>query len=56
MLTNTTVLNEMDRENEAIYHTVPIGIIMVMGHLMNISFVDNPVVNKFIEGRVKNLP
>ena len=54
ILVNTPVINENDPNNEAIYITVPIGIILTPDHIITICSVDNPVINKFLEERVKN--
>jgi magnesium transporter len=54
ILVNTPLLNENVQENEAIYMTVPIGIILTPENLLTISSRDNPVLSVFLEGRVKN--
>lgn len=54
ILVNTPVLNKLDKENEAIYITAPIGIILTSEHLITISGVENPIIQRFIEGRVRN--
>lgn len=53
ILVNTPILNEVDKENEAIYVTAPIGIILTQENILTISGVDNPVLEKFIDGRVR---
>ncbi len=53
ILVNTPVLNEIEQENEAIYVTVPIGIILTQDHVLTISPNENPIIQRFIEGRVK---
>ena len=53
ILVNTPVLNQIDQENEAIYVTVPIGIILTQDHVLTISPNENPIIQRFIEGRVK---
>ena len=51
---NTPVINEDDREVDAAYVTVPIGIILGLDHILTISPKDNPVMNLFLEDKVKN--
>lgn len=53
ILINTPVLNSEDKPNEAIYITVPIGIVLVDGIIVTISHENNPVINKFLDNRVK---
>lgn len=53
ILVNTPILNEIDLDNEAIYITVPIGIILTQDHVMTICPYENPIIQRFIEGRVK---
>ncbi len=54
VLINTPLLNEHQKENEALYFTAPIGIIILDGKLVTISKNENPILNKFLEGKVKN--
>lgn len=54
IVVNTPLLNEMNQENEAFYITVPIGIILTIDHIITISAYENPIIQMFIEGRVKN--
>ncbi len=54
ILINTPYLNDSENESEAIYITIPIGIVLTTNHIVTISPRENPVVNKFLEGRVKN--
>jgi magnesium transporter len=54
ILLNTPILNENDKGNEAYYVTVPIGIVLLDDHLLTITAADNPVLNAFIESRLKN--
>ena len=53
ILVNTPILNELDQDNEAIYITVPIGIILFNDHLLTICARENPIINRFFEGKVK---
>ena len=53
ILVNTPILNQIDKDSEAIYITSPIGIILLEDHVLTISGVDNPIIQKFIENRVR---
>ncbi len=54
ILFNTPILNELEGENESIYTTVPIGIIFTIDHLITISAYQSPVLQRFLDGRVKH--
>ncbi|MFK7772361.1 MAG: magnesium transporter CorA family protein [Saprospiraceae bacterium] len=54
IVVNTPLLNELNAENEAIYITVPIGIILTLDHMITISAYENPILQMFIDGKVKN--
>lgn len=51
---NTPVLNNKVREDESFYVTVPIGIILTLEHIITISAFENPVLDLFLENRIKN--
>lgn len=51
---NTPILNEAEEENDAIYITAPLGIILTMGHVITITAFENPVVQLFLDDRVRN--
>lgn len=51
---NTPILNDKVREDESIYVTVPIGIILTLEHIITISAFENPVLDLFLEDRIKN--
>jgi len=53
VLVNTPMLNEIDTENEAMYITAPIGIILTQDHVVTIGPHENPIIQRFIDGRVK---
>lgn len=53
ILINSPVLNEESKDSEAIYITVPIGIILTPTHIITICSRENPVIEKFLENRVK---
>lgn len=54
ILINTPLLNEDGKDSEAIYITAPVGIILVSGIIITITGRENPIVDKFLESRVKN--
>lgn len=52
---NTPVLSRSEGDNEGIYITVPIGIILTEDHLVTItSWEKHPVLNLFIENKIRN--
>ncbi len=55
ILVNSPLLNEDAVENEAIYFTLPIGIILTDQHIVTVSAKENPILEKFRESRVKNM-
>lgn len=46
--------NSIDKDNQSIYLSVPIGIILTIEHIITISAYDNPVIEQFLNERVKN--
>jgi len=55
ILINAPYLNDDEHnENEAIYFTTPIGIILTIDHIITICSVDSPVIARFLESKVKN--
>ncbi len=55
ILINTPVLNEIsEAENEAVFITVPIGIILTIEHVVTVSAFETPVLNTFLENKVRN--
>jgi magnesium transporter len=57
ILINTPVLNkELQEEgnNEAIYITVPIGIILTIEHVITVSAIETSVIETFLENKVRN--
>ncbi len=55
ILVNSPLLNEDAVENEAIYFTLPIGIILTDHHIVTVSAKDNPILQKFRASGVKNM-
>ncbi|NNF35876.1 MAG: magnesium transporter CorA family protein, partial [Saprospiraceae bacterium] len=54
ILVNTPVMNDDPKEAEAIYTTVPIGIILADQKIITISSRENPTMEKFLHNRIKN--
>ena len=54
ILINTPILNSVDNDNEAIYITSPIGIVLVEDYVLTISGVENPILDRFVDDRVRN--
>ena len=54
IVVNTPILNKSELENEAIYITVPIGIVLTADHMITITSHDNPVLRLFLDNKVKN--
>jgi magnesium transporter len=50
---NTPILNNADEPNAAIYITVPIGIILVGEIIITITAFENPILKKFLSGKVR---
>ncbi len=54
ILLSTPILNEsVEREDEAIYTTVPIGIVITIEHVITISAFESPVIEQFLVNKVK---
>ncbi len=53
ILVNTPMLNEIDQENEALYITAPLGIILTQDHILTICQYENPIIQRFVDGRIK---
>ena len=54
IVVNTPVLNDIDEGNKPIYITAPIGIILTPSHIITISLLDNPILDLFLIGKIKN--
>jgi magnesium transporter len=48
------ILNEEGKENDAIYLTIPLGAILTQNKIVTISSRENPILEKFMENKVKN--
>ncbi len=55
ILINSPILNDEGKDSEAIYITVPIGIVLTSGYILTICSNENPVLDKFQENKVKIL-
>lgn len=53
IVVNTPILNPAKEENEAIYITVPIGLILTSDHIVTITGFENPVLELFLNNKVK---
>ncbi len=51
---NTPVLNQDEKESDALYITAPIGVILNHSRIITISSMETPVITKFLRNRVKN--
>lgn len=54
ILINSPILNDEGKDSEAIYITIPIGIILTPLYLITVCADENPVLEKFHENKVKN--
>ncbi len=54
IIIHTPVINETAKDNEAVYITIPLGIILTQNKVITVSSIDNPVLEKFIELRIKS--
>lgn len=54
IISTPMVNNGIDEENQAIYMAVPVGIIITIEHVITICAFENPVVNQFLEEKVRH--
>ncbi len=54
IILNTPVLNRNEEENDAIYITVPIGIVLTPDHVITITVQPNPVIQLFLDNKIRN--
>jgi len=54
IVVNTPILNTSSEENEALYITVPVGIILTPDNIITITSHENPVLQLFLDNKVKN--
>lgn len=51
----TPILNESNSDNEPYYITIPIGIVVTPSNIFTISAYENPIIDDFIDNKVKGL-
>lgn len=54
ILLNTPVLNGVKGDNDAVYITVPVGIILIPDYLLTITSFENPVLQLFLDNKIKH--
>lgn len=54
IIVNTPLLNELEEEIDAIFITVPVGIIITPDYFITITSFENPILKRFADGKVKN--
>jgi magnesium transporter len=54
IIVSTPILNPFEEDIDAIFITVPVGIIITIEHVITITSHENPVVNLFLDNKVKN--
>ncbi|MDX1665693.1 MAG: magnesium transporter CorA family protein [Saprospiraceae bacterium] len=54
ILINTPILNEVDKDNDPVYITLPIGIVLTVDHVITISSRKNPVLDRFLNMQIRN--
>lgn len=54
ILINTPILNDDAKDSEAIYITVPVGLIVCDRIIITVTARENPILEKFMDDKVKN--
>lgn len=54
VLINTPIINTSLKEREAIYVTVPIGIVLIGDKIITITPTENPIIDKISDNKVRN--
>ncbi len=54
IILSTPILNPFEEDIDAIFITSPIGLILTIDHVITITSHDNPVLNLFLDNKVKN--
>ncbi len=54
ILVNTPIINQGSKENEAIYVTVPLGIVSVDDKILTITPADNPIIERIANNKLRN--
>ncbi len=53
IILSTPILNPFEEDIDAFFITAPIGIVITVDHVITISSLDNPVLESFLENKVK---
>ncbi|MEY3368708.1 MAG: hypothetical protein RI973_1863 [Bacteroidota bacterium] len=54
IILSTPILNPFEEDIDAIFITIPLGIIVTIEHVITITSHENPVINLFLDKKVKN--
>ncbi len=54
VILSTPILNPFEEDIDAIFITVPLGIVVTIEHVITITSHENPVLNLFLDNKVKN--
>lgn len=54
IILNTPTLSTADDENDSIYITVPIGIVLTPENIITITALENPVLQLFLDNKIRN--
>ena len=54
IILHTPVVNQVDKENEPIFITVPLGIILCQEKIITVCALESPVMEKFVESKIRN--
>ncbi|MCU0346553.1 MAG: magnesium transporter CorA family protein [Saprospiraceae bacterium] len=54
IILSTPIVNPFEEDIDAIFITIPLGIIITPDHVLTITSQENPVLNLFLENKVKN--
>lgn len=55
IILSTPIPNPFEEDIDAIFITAPLGIILALDHVITITAYENPVINMFIDRKVKNI-
>ncbi|HRI01180.1 MAG TPA: magnesium transporter CorA family protein [Saprospiraceae bacterium] len=55
IILHTPVINDAEKENDPIFITVPLGIVLCQNKIVTICAEESPVMSKFLEGRIKRV-
>ncbi len=54
IILHTPIINQVEKENEPIFITVPLGIILCQNKIVTVCALENSILDKFIESKIKN--